>query len=126
MEFDEVQALVDEHIQLIAFSKNSYKEAMDRATKFLVIAAIVAEFKRDQREKLTKREALRDAFYSKAIQESEGKNITEKKSQVALNKDYSEHAEVCGVLEANISWCSTMIDIFNNAHVTYRQLAKGD
>ena len=117
MEFEEVQALVNEHIQLIAFSKDSYKEALERATKFLVISAIVAEFKR---------EMLRDAFYAKALSEAEGKNVTEKKAMVPLNPDYAKQVEVCGELEASIGWSRTMIDIFNNAHVTYRQIAKGD
>lgn len=126
MEFEEVQALVNEHIQLIAFSKDSYKEALERATKFLVISAIVAEFKREMQEKLTKTETLRDAFYAKALSEAEGKNVTEKKAMVPLNPDYAKQVEVCGELEASIGWSRTMIDIFNNAHVTYRQIAKGD
>ena len=44
MEFEEVKALVEENIRLIAFTKDSYKEAMERATKFLTISAILCFF----------------------------------------------------------------------------------
>lgn len=126
MEFEEIQELVHEHIQLIAFGKGAFNEALDRATKFLTMVAILSDFKLERERRKAKLTTLREAFYTHAMRESSSKQVTEKKAEAESNKEYTDQREAVEEIEAEISWARTNMEIFNNAHVTYRQMAKGD
>lgn len=124
--FEGLKKMVSDHIDLISFGKNAYKEATERTTKFLVVVSILADHRLDLERHKAKVSTLRDAFYSKAMTEAEGKTITEKKLKADQEVNYTNQREAVEEIEAEISWIKTHIDIFNNAHVTYRQIAKGE
>jgi len=124
MEFKQIDKIVKEHLKLITITGKGLSEAKERAAKFLVIMAILNDFKRITEENLAKINTLRDANLAMAIQEAAGKTITEKKTNAALNNDFSNAREQVEESEAMISWTRTYIKIFEHAHLTYRAAAK--
>lgn len=126
MEFEDVKQYVDEHVDLIVFGKDSMRESMERASKFLVVISILSEFRLSLERRKAQDITLREALYHKAINAAEGKNVTEKKIEAEANPEYTTGRESVENLDAQISWAKTNIDIFNNAHILYRNLAKGE
>lgn len=122
--FEEVKGLVDENIELIAYSKEAFKDAIQRSTKFLMVIAVLAEHRMELERKKAKATTLRELEYSRSITVAEGKNVTEKKVSAEANPQYSEQREVVEDIEAEISWVKTNIEVFMAASVTYRQMAK--
>lgn len=121
-----IKEVVDSHIDLIAFDGSALNESLERATKFLIVVAVLSDFKLNCERRKAKLTTLREAFFSHAMQNSQAKQVTEKKAEAESNKEYTNQREAVENLEAEISWARVTIDIFNNAHVTYRQLSKGE
>lgn len=124
--FNKMQELVNEHVDLIAYSKDSFKEATSRTTKFLMVVAILAEYRLELERKKAKLTTIREAEFYSCMNKAEGKTITEKKVAVEADPSYAKARESVEEVEAEISWTKANIEIFNNAHVTYRQMAKGE
>lgn len=126
MTTDQIKALVDDHVELIAVGNAGFRNAFEKATKFLIVVAILSEYKMELEKRKSKVSTLRDAFYAHAIINSDGKNAPEKKAQAESNKEYTDQRERTEELDSEIYWVRSTIEIFNNAHVLYRQMAKGD
>lgn len=126
MEFEQIKQLVDDHIDLIALGPKAHKEALDRTTRFLIVIALLADYKLELERRKAKVATMRDAFYSHAVTTAEGKNVTEKKVQAESNKQYTDQRESVEEIDAEMWWLKTHIDMFNNAHLTYRTMAKGE
>lgn len=119
----EMKELCGEHYELIAVGPGALKEAQERASKFLVVVAVLAEYKLDLEKRKSKITTLRDAFFAHAFQAHSGAQ-TEKKLVAEANKDYTAHREKVEDLEAEIYWARSNMEIFNNAHVLYRQMGR--
>jgi hypothetical protein len=126
MNFEEVKGLVDENIDLIAYSKQAFKEATERTTKFLMVVAVLADYKLELEQKKAKLTTIREAQYHNVISVAEGKTVTEKKVVAEAHPQYAKSREDVELVEAEISWTKTYIEIFNSAHVTFRQMARGE
>lgn len=124
MTFEEINELVLEHVKMISISKKSLGEAIERAAEFLVVTAILVDYKRELEIDKTKLTTLQEAKYSQSIKGAEGKTITEKKISVAEDTDYTDVREQVEEIEAGISWAKSYIKIFENAHLTYRQQSR--
>ncbi len=122
--FEELKEFISQNVDLIAYSKDSYKESVERATRFLMVIAVLAEHRMELERKRAKLTTLREVEYSRSIAVAEGKNVTEKKVSAEANPQYSGAREAVEELEGELSWAKTMVDVFNCAHVTYRQMAK--
>jgi len=124
MNQSQLRVKIAEHLELIKYTNKSSVEALERATKFLIMVALLADEKRNCEEDKARLTTIVDASFADAKDLSESKNITEKKMDAARNKGYTDFREALEDCEAKISWIKTYIDIFNNAHITYRTLAK--
>jgi len=123
MTFDELQDKVDEAVKLILITPKGLASAKERAAKFLLIMAFLANYQRELTSKHAKAQTLLDATYAKAIVNAEGKSVTEKKVHAASDSDYAEARELSEVYSGEREWVKTYIRIFENAHLTYRQQA---
>jgi hypothetical protein len=115
---------IDKHLELIKFSSQAMHEASERATAFLVMVAILANEKRATEEDKIRLSTLVSASYAQAFARSQSKQVTEKKAEAENDNSYSAVREGLEQAEAKISWLRTYIEIFNNAHLTYRQLSR--
>ena len=124
MDETNLRAKIQEHLELIKYSPRAMKEASERATAFLIMVAILSDEKRNAIEDKAKLTTLRDASYAQAFGRSQAKQVTEKKAEAENDVTYTEMRETLEQCEAKISWLKDHIEIFTNAHVTYRQLSK--
>lgn len=121
---EQLRAKIDEHLELIKYSKRSLADAPERATQFLIMVAILADAKRSAEEDKAKLATLSNATYAHAMNRSTAKQVTEKKAEAESNEDYTSMREGLEQCESKISWLKTYISIFDNAHILYRQFSK--
>lgn len=119
-----LKAKIDEHVKLIKLDAKGINEAPERATAFLVMVALLADEKRACEQDKAKLTTLSSATFSQAIYRSPSKGVTEKKIEAEADEAYAGVRESLEECEAKISWLRTYMEIFNNAHITYRQFAK--
>lgn len=121
---EDVLKIVEDHIDLIAVDAKGIAHAKERAATFLVCQSILSTYSRELKQKKAKLKTTVEAGYAMAIRASEGKNITEKKVNVALDKTYSKYREAFEDLEALEDWVKTHTKIFENAHLMFRQYSR--
>lgn len=124
MTLTEIETLIEETVELIAVNAHSLADAKPRASRFLVVNAILSSYLKDLEEELPKYQTVEDANYAQAIQSVEGKNITEKKANVATVTDYTDARENKEKLNALRDWIKNHIKIFDHAHLMYRQYSR--
>ena len=124
--FEAIQMLVRENVEIIAFNKKTFEFSLEHATKFLVVKAVLSNSKRELEIERSKVNTALEAQNTVVIGKSQAKTISEKKLDIALDSEYVAQRERLELLEANISWVKTNIEIFNDAHITYRNLMKGE
>lgn len=124
MNEDQLRAAIDEHLALITYSSKALKEAPERTTRFLIMVALLADSKRESEEDRAKLNTLVSASKAQAISRSSLKGITEKKIEAEQDDTYTQMKESLEQCEARINWLKTYINIFENAHLTYRQFSR--
>lgn len=124
MEENTLRVKIQDHLELIKFSTRSLQEAQQRTTAFLIMVAILADERRDTEELKAQLSTLNSATYARAMSSSAAKQVTAAKAEAENNGDYTEAREALESCEAKIAWLKTYIDIFSQAHVTYRQFSK--
>jgi hypothetical protein len=122
--FEEIQNYVREKLKLIPMESQNLKDPYNRATEFLLVIANLNDFKQKCESDLARIQTIVDGTYHNAKENSSGKNITEKKLDANIDKNYTDTRETLADVESMIKWTKTSVDIFNNAHLTYRQRAK--
>jgi hypothetical protein len=121
---EEIEGLVDEMVDKIAFSPKAVRESAERCTSFLTTCAMLADFKRSRDVDRAKAQTVVDIELRNAMDRSVAKQVTEKKMDAQADSKYTVARQALEEIEADISWSRTLIGVFENAHVTYRQIAK--
>jgi len=116
--------LIDDHLKMITVDARGLAEARERAAKFLIVQSILATFLKNFEDDLARAVTLRDAQFARGIAVTDGKNITEKKINVANNRDYTDARESQEKLDAFKNWIKVHIKIFEHAHLLFRQHAR--
>ena len=135
MTYDEIKQKIDEHIKLIEIGKSGFAESNERASKFLIIQAILGDYLYDVDMEIVKLKTIKDASFCQAVSEvpmvdAAGvklkTTVTEKKTLVNGNKVYTDNREACEQMEALQNWIKGYMKIFSDAHVHYRQMARSE
>jgi hypothetical protein len=119
-----VSSLINEHLELITIDAKSLADAKVRAAKFLVVTSILATFIKNLEQDLSKANTVTEASYAYGISMIDGTKITEKKIEVANNKQYTDAREHQEYIEAFKNWVRTHIKIFDHAHLMFRQYSR--
>ncbi len=119
-----VSQIVNEHLDLIVIDAKGLAEAKQRAAKFLVVQSILSTFLKTFEDDLARQSTLTEAQYAQGISGAEGKNVTEKKINMALYTDYTNAREFHERLDSLRSWIKTHMKIFENAHLLFRQYSR--
>jgi len=121
---NEVFEVVTAQLELITVTPQGLAESKDRAANFLIVQASLIEYLRQIDGELAKRSTLKEATYSNKIGQTTGKNITEKKINIATDEEYATVRESYEELEALREWVKGHIKIFENAHILYRGFSR--
>lgn len=122
--FEQVEEAVIAHVDLIEISASSLAKGREYTAKFLVIQSMLSSYLKQVEEDKAKSSSISSAEYSTAIAQADGKNITEKRTMAESNPTYMASREKVEELDALIRWVKTHIEIFNNAHVMFRQYTR--
>jgi hypothetical protein len=104
----------------------SKSEANKRASEFLYAAAIISCEKKRISDELISVESANRVIYASTFARQSDKNVTEKKLKAEADPEFIEVREMLETLENNINYLKTQEKVFENAHVFYRNLYRGD
>jgi hypothetical protein len=124
---EEVRSVIETGLKIVGRDKGvSQFEAEERASSLLIIAAELYKQKYNLENKLIKSSSIQRVSFSKSIHEAEGKNVTEKKVKAESDPTYIKDREESEELENDVSYLKAIIEIFQNAHIMWRQIAKNE
>jgi S-adenosylhomocysteine hydrolase len=122
---DDVKSFIEKMTELISVSRSlDQYEKEERASLFLAARADIEGFLFNLNNAMAEVSTLTDACFSKAIFSSEGTSITEKKYAANKTENYIVAKQKLLTLEADIHYLKSIADIFQNAHVMWRQFCK--
>lgn len=122
--FEELKTYINTKISLIEYDPTNLSDPIVRSTDFLIVQSKLNDYRFYCETELARKRTLVEASFKDAKDASDGKNITEKRIDASTDRDYTKIREALEELEAEVKWVKTAIDIFNNAHLTYRQLSR--
>lgn len=124
MEFDQLQKLVMDNINLIEINRDAIIDAKNRAAKFLVIQAHLNDHLKLLEDVKVKASTEEKATYAQALMKQSGKNVTENKINAEADPDYTRAREAVELIGAEHNWTKRHYEIFENAHIMFRQISQ--
>lgn len=124
MNLQQIEELINEHIELVTVDAKGLAEAASRSGKFLIVCSVLATYLKQLETELGKVEANTAAIFGQAVKTALGKNVTEKKIEAGMDPAVTNIAIVVSSIEAQRTWVKTHIKIFDHAHVMYRQFSR--
>ena len=122
-----MKELIAEYVDMLPTGKSlSQTEVEKRASSFLVATAHITNWRHLFSDKKIEATSIEKAVYAAKLAQSEGKGVTEKKIEVEADEEYRVAREEIEKLDNDLAFLRSYYDIFMNAHVFYRQLAKGE
>lgn len=120
---EQLESLVNSHLDLVEINSNAFTEARERAAKFLVIQAHLANHMKVLDDVKVKASTIEKAQYAQSLMSQTGKNITENKINAEADPHYAAARESVEMIDSEINWTKRHFDIFGNAHVMFRQIS---
>jgi hypothetical protein len=124
MEFTDLERIVNDHIDLVEINAAAIVQSKERSAKFLVIQAILSSHLKILQDVKVKAATEESACYAQALLSASGKNVTENKIIAEASPVYSAARERKELIDSEINWVKQHFDIFNNAHIMFRQYSK--
>lgn len=124
MEFTELERIINEHLDLIEINAAAIAQSRERSAKFLVMQALLSSHLKILQDVKVKASTIEKASYAQAILSAGGKNITESKVIAEADPTYCSARETLELIDSEVNWVKQHFDIFNNAHIMFRQYSK--
>lgn len=124
MEFIDLQKLVLQYIGLIEIDREAIIDARNRAAKFLVIQAHLNQHLKILEDVKVKASTEEKATYAQALMKQSGKNVTENKINAEADPDYTRAREAVELIASEHNWTKRHYEIFENAHIMFRQISQ--
>lgn len=123
----EVKDLLDKYVRMLPMGTSvSYTEAEKRAGAFLEAMALVTEFRHMLSQEKIRALSTQTAVYAQELVKGTGKTMTENKIAAEASGEYTKAREDLEGLDNDLSYLKAHYEIFQNAHVFYRNVAKGE
>lgn len=104
----------------------SFPEAERRAGEFLAAMAAITNYRHIFSEDRIKFTTIQSVVYAEELSKGTAKTVTENKVTVEASPAYTEAREALERIENDINYLKAFYEVFNNAHIFYRNMAKGD
>lgn len=95
-----------------------------RASEFLTALARIADWKHMLSEEKIRLTSIQLAVYADQLSRGSEKTITANKTIAEASPEYTKAREDLEFIENDISYLKTHYEIYNNAHLFYRQMCK--
>jgi hypothetical protein len=123
----EIKEFLEKTSQLLPVGKSiSFTEAERRAGEFLAALATITEWRHLLNEEKIKLLTTQTATFAEEMSKGTAKTVTENKMVAEASPAYTSAREELERMENDIAYLKAYFDIYNNAHVFYRQMAKGE
>jgi len=123
----EIKDFLESYTQLLPSDKGiSPFEAERRAAQFLVACAHIANWRHLYGQEKIRTTSLERAVYSNVLSVLGGSKITESKIKVEAAPEYLLSREALETSENDLNFLKTYYEIFLNAHIQYRNMAKSE
>jgi len=124
---DEITKIVDQYIELLPIEDNKLLAHSEvKASKFLMAIAKLAAVRNRLLNDKVQKDSLKSVAYAQAINNAPGSNAPTKSANADANPGYLSAAEEIAVIDNQLTYIRTMQEVFNNAHILYRGLMKGE
>lgn len=121
----DIKSYIEENLDLLPSDKVlSQIDAQKRASKFLAVIAVLAEAKYDLSNEKIKIQSLFSIATNESLKSAEGSTVGARTAAAEASVPYIEARESLETIENNIKYIHTMADIFLNAHLLLRNMAK--
>lgn len=126
-EMNDIKAMISGYEAMLSVGSSiSYVEAEQRAGEFLAAMAHITNIKHLLSGEKIKLTSIQTATYATEMLKGTAKTVTENKLTAEASATYTTAREELEGIENDISYLKAYYDIFNNAHIFYRSMAKGD
>jgi hypothetical protein len=123
----EMKEYLEKMAKLLPVAKSiSMVEAERRAGEFLSALATITEWRHVFSEDKIRLLSVQTAVYAQELGKGTAKTMTENKVTAEASAEYTKAREDLERIENDISYLKAYFDIFKDAHVFYRQMAKGE
>ena len=123
----EVKEFVEKYSALLPLHKSiNIVELEHRAGEFLAAMATLADWKHAFSEDKIRLISVQTAVYAEQLSKGTAKTMTENKVTAEATAEYIEAREGLERIENDISYLKAYTDVFNNAHLFYRQMSRQD
>lgn len=124
---NEIKEHLSQYEKLLPVGKSlSFPEAERRAGEFLSAMASITNYRHIFSEERIKFTTIQSVVYAEELSEGTAKTVTENKVTVEASPAYTEARESLERIENDINYLKAFYEVFNNAHIFYRNMAKGD
>lgn len=128
MDEETLQSVIEEGLAILASKRSlSPLQLSEKASRLLILAAKLAQFRNGLELELSKFLSLERVTYA-SVMSGVDKNakVTEKKALIEADPSYIKSRELLEETQSSITYIKTMLDVLNNGHVLLRQLMKED
>jgi len=123
----EIKQFIEHYTEMLPVGTSiSYTEAEKRAGAFLEAMARIVDWKHVLTTEKIKLLTVQTSVYAVQMSKGVAKTVTENKLTAEASAEYTKAREELEGIENDISYLKAYQDIFNNAHIFYRTMAKGD
>jgi hypothetical protein len=123
----EIKQFIEKYSELLPVGTSiSYTEAERRAGEFLSAMAMVSNWKHILGNEKIKLLSIQTAVYAEQMNKGTSKTVTENKLNAEASPEYIKSREDLESIDNDISYLRSYYEIFNNGHIFYRTMAKGD
>lgn len=124
---DNFKEFVTKYSELLPVGTSiSFVEAERRAGEFLYALATITEFRHMFNGEKIKSLSIQTATYAQELSKGTAKTMTENKVTAEASADYLRAREDLESIENDVSYLKAYYEIFTNAHIFYRNMAKGE
>jgi hypothetical protein len=123
LDYQQLQELVNKYLDLVEIDRDAILDARNRAAKFLIVQSHLSNHLKLLEDTKVKASTIEKASYAQAMGSAGGKNVTENKISAEADPGYTNAREVVERIDAELNWTKRHFDIFENAHVMFRQIA---
>jgi hypothetical protein len=121
----EIKHYIQQFVALLPVGTSvSYTEAERRASEFLVASATLVDWKHVLSGEKIKLLSVQTVVYAEQMGKGTAKTVTENKLTAEASSEYTKAREELEAIDNDISYLKAYLELFNNAHLFYRQLSK--
>jgi len=124
---DEISKIVDQYVELLPIEDDKLTSQSEvKASKFLMAIAKLVSIRDKLLNAKVKKDSLKSVAYAEAINNAPGTNAPTKQANAEASSGYLMAAEEIAIIDNQLLYIRTMIEVFNNAHILYRGLMKNE